>query len=116
MFTPVQMIPVRQIPTADTLLFDNTSGRNHIIDSITVTNTTATAAYFNLAIVTAAATALDAAGAGANTSIWTKYLATGEAYNCPELVGKMVPAGGGIRTTCGTADTFTVIANGRQIT
>jgi len=46
----------------------------------------------------------------------TRTIVPAETYQCPEMVGQVLEAGGFISTLAGTATSLTITASGREIT
>jgi len=103
------LIPAKQLEDVQTAQY-TASGVRAIIDKATVTNTGASNVTLSVNIVTVAG----AAGDG-NLIIKTKTLFPGETYNCPELVGQILDAGGFISTLAGAATSLTMRVSGREI-
>ena len=82
-----------------------------VIDKFTVTNTTGAPVVFSANLV-----ALAGAAAASNCVLSAKSIAAGETYNCPELVGQSLEAGGFISTLAGAPTSLTISATGREIT
>lgn len=110
MITVKNIIPRKQAENAQTTQYTATNCKT-VIDKFTVTNTTGVAAVLTVNLVPLAG----AAGAG-NCVLSAKSIAPGETYNCPELVGQSLEAGGFISTLAGTATALTISATGREIT
>ena len=107
--TVKNIIARKQAENAQTTQYTATNVKT-IIDKFTVTNTTATAATIAVNLVASGG----AAGAS-NTVLYTKSVAAGETYTCPELVGQVLEDGGFISTIAGTASALTISASGREI-
>ena len=108
--TVKNIIPRKQAENAQTAQYTATNCKT-VIDKFTVTNTTAGAVVFSVNLVPNAG----AAGAG-NLVLSSKSIAANETYNCPELVGQCLEAGGFISTLAGAAASLTISATGREIT
>jgi len=104
------IIPRKQAENAQTTQYTATNCKT-VIDKFTVTNTTGSAATFSVNLVASAGSA-----GAANLVLSNKSIAAGETYNCPELVGQSLEAGGFISTLAGTASALTISASGREIT
>lgn len=86
-------------------------GCTTIIDKFTVTNNSANNVSISVNLV-----ASGGAAGTANRVVNLRFIAPGEAYTCPELVGQVVPAGGFISTLAGSVSSLTISASGREIT
>lgn len=104
------IIPAKQAENSQTTQYTATNCKT-IIDKFTVTNTTGGAVAFTVNLITIAGSA-----SASNTIISAKSIAAGECYQCPELVGQALEAGGFISTLAGAATSLTIRANGREIT
>lgn len=104
------IIPRKHAENAQTGQYTSTNAKT-VIDTFTVTNTTATAAVFSVNLVASGGSATDA-----NCVLKTRSIAPFETYACPELVGQSLEANGFISTLAGTASALTISATGRIIT
>lgn len=104
------IIPRKYAENSQTGQYTSTNAKT-VIDTFTVTNTTATAAVFSVNLVASGGTAGDS-----NCVLKTRAIAPFETYACPELVGQSLEAGGFISTLAGTASALTISATGRIIT
>lgn len=103
------LLPAKQLEDSQTTQY-TASGVRSVIDKATVTNTSASNVTLSVNIVTASG----AAGDG-NLIIKAKTLFPSETYNCPELVGQVLDAGGFISTIAGAATSLTMRISGREI-
>lgn len=110
MITVKNIIPRKQAENAQTTQY-TASNCKTVIDKFSVTNTTAGAVVFSANLVPSAG-----AASAANCVLSAKSIAAGETYNCPELVGQCLEAGGFISTLAGAATSLTISATGREIT
>ncbi|CAB4123391.1 hypothetical protein UFOVP40_38 [uncultured Caudovirales phage] len=110
MITVKNIIPRKQAENAQTSQYTAANCKT-VIDKFTVTNTTAGAVVFSANLVP-----LAGAASAANCVLSAKSIAAGETYNCPELVGQSLEAGGFISTLAGAATSLTISATGREIT
>lgn len=110
MITVKNIIPRKQAENVQTGQYTATNCKT-VIDKFTVTNTTAGAVVFSVNLVPNAG-----AASAANCVLSAKSIAAGETYNCPELVGQSLEAGGFISTLAGAATSLTISATGREIT
>lgn len=99
-----------QAPNAETTQYTAPAGTRAIIDKLTGTNTTGTAANITMRIVASGG----AAGA-ANTIVSSKTIQPGETYTFPEMVGHVLNPGDFISTLAGTAAAITIRASGREV-
>ncbi len=82
-----------------------------IIDKLTATNYSASAATISVNLVTVAGSA-----GNDNLIVKTKTLQAGESYTFPEIVGHVLAPGGFISTIAGTASAINIRASGREVT
>lgn len=108
--TVKNIIPRKQAENSQTTQYTATNCKT-IIDKCTVTNTTAGAVAFSVNLVASGGSA-----SGANLVLYTKSIAAGETYLCPEVVGQTLESGGFISTLAGAATSLTISASGREIT
>ena len=108
--TVKNIIPRKQAENSQTTQYTAT-GCKTIIDKFTVTNTTAGSVAFSVNLVASGGSASDS-----NLIIDTKYIAAGECYTCPELVGQTLEPSGFISTLAGASASLTISASGREIT
>lgn len=87
------------------------AGASARIDRMTLTNTTTS-------VVTATVYLVPSGGSAGstNTLISAKGLAGGETYNCPEVTGQVLAAGGFIQALSNTAASLTIVASGVEVT
>jgi hypothetical protein len=81
-----------------------------IIDKATVTNVTGSNVTLSVHLVPSAGAAADA-----NQVVRAKTILPGETYNCPELIGHVIEAGGFISTIAGTASALAMRVSGREV-
>lgn len=98
-----------QLATAQTTQYTATNVKA-IIDKVTVTNTGASNASFNVNLVTSGGSANNG-----NLVIDTKTVVPNETYLCPELVGQVLDSGDFISTSASAATTLTFRVSGREI-
>jgi len=108
--TVANIIPAKQAENAQTTQYTSTNAKT-IIDSFKVCNTTGGAVTFSVNLVASG----DAVGAD-NKFIDAKSIASGETYDCPELIGETLEAGDFISTLAGAATSLTIRSSGRQVT
>jgi len=108
--TVKNIIPRKQAENAQTTQYTATNCKT-VIDKFTVTNTTGAPVTFSANLVASGGTA-----GAANLVLSNKSVAAGQTYNCPELVGQSLEAGGFISTLAGAAASLTISATGREIT
>lgn len=103
------LIPAKTAENAQTTQY-TASGVSAIIDKLTATNYSASAATISVNLVTLAGTAGDS-----NLIVKTKTLQPAETYTFPEIVGHSLAPGGFISTLAGTASAITIRASGREV-
>lgn len=81
-----------------------------IIDKMTATNTTASAATVSVYLVPPGGLANDA-----TLVVKAASIAAGATYKFPEVVGHTLKAGGSIRVAASAADSITIRASGREV-
>lgn len=108
--TVKNIIPRKQAENAQTTQY-TASNCTTVIDKFTVTNTTGSTVVFSVNLVTSAGSA-----SASNLVLSSKSIAATQTYNCPELVGQCLSAGGFISTLAGAATSLTISATGREIT
>lgn len=108
--TVKNIIPRKQAENAQTSQYTAVNCKT-VIDKFTVTNTTGAPVVFSVNLV-----ANGGAASAANLVLSSKSIAANETYNCPELVGQSLEAGGFISTLAGAATSLTISATGREIT
>lgn len=108
--TVKNIIPRKQAENTQTAQYTAADCKT-IIDKFTATNNTGSNVTFAVNLVPLSGTA-DAT----NKTLPTKTIAPGECYQCPELVGQTLEAGGFISTIAGTAAALVISASGREIT
>jgi len=108
--TVLNIIPRKFNENAQTTQYTSTNAKT-VIDKFSVTNVTGSAVVFSANLVASAGSADDS-----NCVLKSKSIASLETYNCPELVGQSLEAGGFISTIAGSASALTISATGRQIT
>ena len=102
------LIASKRAENAQTTQYTSTNVKT-IIDKFTVSNTTGSDVTFAVNLVTLADTAAD------GNRIFSRTILAGTTYNCPELIGQVLEAGGFISTLAGAATSLTIRASGRQI-
>lgn len=108
--TVKNLIPRKQAENAQTTQYTANNCKT-IIDKFTATNVSGGAVTLSVNLVVSSGAA-DAT----NKVISGKSIAAGECYQCPELVGQTLEAGGFISTLAGTAAALVISASGREIT
>lgn len=104
------LVPSKSLESATTTQYTAT-GKTAMIDKFTVTNFSGAAAIFTVWLVASGATA-----ANSNAAIFSRNIAAGETYLCPELVGQLILPGGFIATNVATGTPLlSCRANGREI-
>lgn len=108
--TPAVLIAPQQVANATTTYYTST-GLKTRIDKLTVTNPTATARSITIYLVPSAGSANDG-----TTIVKDKVINAGETWNCPDVVGQILAAGGTIQAVASAATALTISAAGVQIT
>lgn len=108
--TVKNLIPPKQAEATQTAQY-TAVGCKTIIDKFTVTNTNTTNIVFSTNLIPALGTAGDS-----NLILKTRTIVPTETYQCPELVGQVLEAGGFISTLASAATSLTITASGREIT
>jgi hypothetical protein len=108
--TVKNIIPPKQAEAAQTAQYTAVACKT-IIDKFTVTNTSAANVTFSTNLIPVSGTA-----GNSNLILKTRTIVPAETYQCPELVGQVLEAGGFISTLAGTATALTITASGREIT
>lgn len=103
------LIPSKQAEIVQTTQYTAVNCKA-IIDKFTATNVGATNEYFTINLVTVG----DATGSD-NIIVFQRYVAPGETYTFPEVVGHVLENGGYISTNS-SSFSFTIRASGREIT
>ena len=104
------LIPAKTAEATQTTQY-TANGVNAIIDKLTATNYSSSAATISVNLVTAA----DTAG-NQNLIVKTKTLQPTESYTFPEIVGHVLAPGGFISTIAGTGSAINIRASGREVT
>ena len=110
MITPKNLVPSKAMENAQTTQYTATNCRA-VIDKCTVTNISAGAVTFSVNLVPTGGSA-----GSSNKIISSKSLAAGECYQCPEVIGHILEAGGFISTLAGAATSLTLDVSGRELT
>jgi len=108
--TVAVLIPAKTAENSQTTQYTSNNVTT-IIDKITATNYSATAATISVNLVNPAGSA-----GNDNLIVKTKTLLPAETYTFPEIVGSALASGGFISTIAGTASAINIRASGRQIT
>ena len=104
------LIPSKSLESATTTQYTAT-GKVAMIDKFIVTNFSGAAAVFTVWLVPSGG-----AAANANVVIYSRSIAIGETYLCPELVGQLILPGGFIATNVATGTPLlSCRANGREV-
>ena len=103
------LIPAQTVANSQTTLY-TANGVTTVVDKVTATNYSATAATISVNVVTSG----DTAG-NQNLITKAKTLQPAEVYTFPELVGQVLAPGGFISTLAGTASAINIRASGREI-
>jgi hypothetical protein len=103
------IIPAKQAENSDTTQY-TASNVTAIIDKFTITNTTSGAVSLSVHIVPSAGSVGDG-----NLVMDAKFVAAGETYTCPELVGQVLASGSFISTIASAATSLTIRASGREV-
>jgi hypothetical protein len=104
------LIPAKTAENTQTTQYTATNVTT-IIDKLTATNYSGSAATISVNLVTVS----DTAG-NQNLITKTKTLQPTETYTFPEIVGHVLATGGFISTIAGTASAINIRASGREVT
>jgi hypothetical protein len=107
--TPKALVTPQQIANATTTYYTSTGLRTRI-DKLTVTNPTAGAATVTIYLVPSGGSAGDS-----TTISKTKSVASLETWNCPDVVGHILEAGGTLQAVASAATTLTLAVSGAQL-
>jgi len=99
-----------QLAAAQTTLY-TANGLRTILDKVTATNVSGSAATVTVNLVPVAGSA-----AGSNVIVSAKSLQAGESYGFPELVGHVLNQGGFVSVIAGTAAAINFRMSGREVT
>lgn len=105
-----ELIPATQL-TSSLATYYTASKVAARVDNFTVTNTDSGAHTMSVHVVAAGGSA-----SAANRIISTKSIAAGDAYNCPEMIGKVIPNGSFIQAVADTGAVLTISASGIEVT
>lgn len=105
------LIESLQVAAIETTQYTVSAGARAIIDKLTGTNTTASAATITVKLIPSGGVP-----AASNTIVSVKSIAPGECYTFPEIVGHVLNAGDSLSTLSGTGLAITLRASGREIT
>jgi hypothetical protein len=108
--TVAVLIPAKTAENSQTTQYTSTNVTT-IIDWMTATNYSSTAATISINIVTSAGSA-----GNDNLVVKAKTLLPSESYTFPEVRGAALAPGGFISTIAGSASAINIRASGRQIT
>jgi hypothetical protein len=108
--TAKTLIPAKTAEATQTTQYTATNVTT-IIDKLTATNYSASAATISVNLVTAA-------GSAGNDNLITKLktLQPSEVYTFPEIVGQVLSPSAFISTIAGTASAINIRASGREVT
>ena len=104
------LIPAKTAEATQTTQYTATNVTT-IIDKLTATNYSATAATISVNLVTASGSAGDS-----NLITKLKTLQPSEVYTFPEIVGQVLSPSAFISTIAGTASAINIRASGREVT
>ena len=107
---PRQLISGRYVAVALTKQYEAVD-LTAVIDAFAVRNVTSNNVTFTCYVVE-----VGESPAIENAFIYQKTIGPGEAYPCPEVVGRVIESGGYISTEAGTASALAIDASGREIT
>lgn len=103
-------VEATQLTGTQTTLYTAT-GLRAILDKITATNVSASAATVTVNLVPSAGSA-----SATNVIVSAKSLQAGESYGFPELVGHVLNQGGFVSVLAGTASAINLRISGREVT
>jgi len=109
--TPKSLFTPLQAAAAQTTLYTAPVSTRTIIDKVTGTNTTATAATLTANLVASGGSA-----SVANQISAARTIGPSETYTFPELVGHVLNPGDFLSALAGTAAAITMRASGREVT
>jgi hypothetical protein len=108
--TVVNIVPRKLAENVQTGQYTAVNCRS-AIDKFTVTNTSAGNVTFSANLVASGGSA-----GASNLVLSARTIAPNETYQCPELVGQIIEAGGFISTLAGTVGALVISASGREYT
>lgn len=98
------------LTNADVTLYTAPASVRTILDKVTITNVTAGAVTATIRVVASGGTA-----GASNTIVYTKSLAAGETYTCPEAVGQTLNAGDFVSALASANTSIVIRISGREI-
>ncbi len=104
-----QLVPPQAMPAAQQVYFTTTGGAR--VDKVTICNTSSSEAKVSLAIVPATSSA-----SNANTLTFSRAIAGGATWNCPDLVGQVLNRADTIQGVSDTDGALTIMISGITIT
>ena len=107
---PEALIPAAQL-TSSAATYYTAERCTARVDNMTVTNTDSSAHQLTVYLIASGGSAGDS-----NTIIDTKSIHAGETYTCPEMIGKIIPAGSFIQALADADTVLTISAGGIEIT
>jgi P pilus assembly chaperone PapD len=108
--TIINIIPRKYCENSQVTQYTATNCKT-VIDKFTMTNNSTNHVNFSVNLVVQGGTA------GANNRVINqRYVAPGETYLCPELVGQTLENGGFISTIASAATSIVLSSSGREIT
>jgi len=108
--TVKNLIPPKQAENSQTAQYTAVNCKT-IVDKFTVTNTNTANVTFSVNLIV-----LGGSADNSNLVLKSRTIVPAETYQCPELVGQVLEAGGFISTLAGTATSLTITASGREVT
>jgi len=107
--TPLQIIAPQQLTGSAATLYTSSNIKTRV-DKMTLTNTDSAAHQVTIYLIAAAGTA-----GAANTITSAHSVAAGETWNCPDMVGQILPPGSFIQAFADTGAKVTISAAGTQL-
>lgn len=104
------LIPAAQLTSSAATYYTATRVTARV-DNFTVTNTDSAAHQVTVYLIASGGSAGDS-----NTIIDTKSINAGETYNCPEMIGKVIPPGAFIQALADANSVLTISAGGIEFT
>lgn len=104
------LVETKSAEAAQTTQFTVPVNSRVILDKMTVTNVTGTAAVISVNLVVNGSTA-----GASNVVISVKSVAANDSYTCPELVNHTLNAGDFVSTLAGTAAALNIRISGRVV-
>lgn len=111
MITVQKLVAGSQLTASAATYYTAPANTKAVITNMTLTNTSANAVTATVHVISTGATETDS-----NMIVKARVLASGETYNCPEAVGKVLLATGTIRAFAGSTTSISLQADGYEVT